>query len=85
MQNWWFFNTVTVALQDISDAVAAMEDNCCDTDPDASEKGTSKVPGSGGRRGLCQDSKATVKAVDGSTVILVAQDYDDLCCGMWGC
>lgn len=92
MQNKYFFNTVVVPLQDISDAVAAMGDACCDADTGATQQGPpqgqpgqSKVPGVGGRRGLCQDAKATVRADNGRTVILVAQDYGELCCGMWGC
>ena len=82
VQNFYFFNTVTVKLSEISDAVALMADQCCDSTP-----GQNKVPGSpdAGRIGLCQDSKATVKAIDGRTVKVVAQDYGDRCCGLWGC
>lgn len=85
VQNWYFFNTVTVRLEDISKGVAAMGDACCDIDEFRAQPGRSKVPGSGGRKGLCQDAKATVQAVDGRTATLVAQDYGELCCGMWGC
>lgn len=62
-----------------------MGNACCDADANSALPGQSKVPGVGGRKGLCQDAKATARANDGRTVTLVAQDYGDLCCGMWGC
>lgn len=82
VRNFWFFKTLTVSLDTLSGAVAAMGSTCCDEE---TQEGASKVLGVGGRRGLCQDAKALVKASDGSEVELVAQDYGDQCCGMWGC
>ena len=82
MQNFWFFKTLTVSLDSLSKAVAAIGDTCCD---DSAQAGGSKNVGSAGRRGKCQDAKALVKATDGSELKVVAQDYGDNCCGMWGC
>ncbi len=82
VQNFWFFKTLTVSLDSLSQAVSAMGSACCE---DPTQNGTSSVPGTGGRPGRCQDAKALVKATDGSELKLVAQDYGDLCCGMWGC
>lgn len=82
VQNFWFFKTLTVSLESLSGAVAAMGSVCCDEE---TREGGGKVPGVGGRRGLCQDAKALVMASDGSEIKVVAQDYGDDCCGMWGC
>lgn len=82
VQNFWFFKTLTVSLEDLSGAVAAMGSVCCDEE---TREGASKVPGAGGRSGLCQDAKALVKASDGSEIKVIAQNYGDHCCGMWGC
>ena len=80
VQNFWFFKTLTVSLDSLSQATAAIGSTCCDD-----TTGPSKVPGTGGRPGLCQDGKALVKATDGSELKVVGQDYGDNCCGMWGC
>jgi len=82
VQNFWFFKTLTVDLDTLSQAVAAIEKTCCD---DPTQVGRSKIPGPAGRPGMCQDAKAMVKATDGSEMKVVAQDYGDTCCGMWGC
>lgn len=82
VQNFWFFKTLTVSLETLSGAVSAMQSTCCDGE---TSEGASKVAGTGGRKGLCQDAKALVPAGDGSEVKVVAQNYGDDCCGMWGC
>lgn len=78
LQNFYFFKTVTVPLKTISEAVAEMKDTCCSAQPQSPQILI-------GRRGYCQDSKAFVKSTDGSEVKVVAQDYGENCCGMWGC
>lgn len=82
IQNFWFFKTLTIPLDTLSQAVSAMGSSCCD---DAAQEGISPHQGAFGRPGRCQDAKALVKATDGSEVRVVAQDYGDRCCGMFTC
>lgn len=80
VQNHWFFKTLTVSLKDLSQIVAQFATVCC---TDANGKGG--PPGVGGRLGRCQDARGLVLATDGSQMDVVAQDFGDLCCGLWGC
>lgn len=82
LQNPWFFKTQTITLDTISQAVAMIADQCCDESPLV---GNSKIPGSGGRQGSCQDSKVLAPAVSGDKIKVVGQDYGDVCCGLFAC
>lgn len=76
VQNWYFFKTITVPLDAISETVVQIRDTCC--------KPEAIFPGRG-RKGDCQDAVSTLKLADGSEIKIVGQDFDDNCCGQWGC
>lgn len=78
VQNFYFFKTLTVPLKELSEVVTLMKDTCCTAEPVSDQVLV-------GRRGKCQDSKVVMQLDDGSSVKVVAQDYGDNCCGMFGC
>lgn len=84
VQNFYFGKTLTVPLDILSDVVTQIKDNCCKPAalfPQIGKAGADPI----GREGDCQDSKAMITLGDGSEIIVVGQDFNDNCCGMFGC
>lgn len=84
VQNWWFFKTLTIPLDNIAATVDALKDTCC-SDTDNPDVHRPPNVNDMGRPGKCQDAKGLVEDVNGNKAKVVAQNYGDACCGMWGC